>query len=405
MPADTKTYWRIPGETGIPTEFDFAGIERRRRRRRSLWPYPRDRPQPRAISTTSITARSCCPIELAAPAGAGAALEAAITLGICSDICVPAQAKFSLPLDFGAPDAGAVAPPRPGRGARPRSRWDQPGRAVRRRRRPLPDGSRIAGLDPADRSRNRVIADVGDPSILFETPQKSPDGAYGRCKLLGGAGTKELGGPSRSIDIHDALGPLCGLPRDRRRAVAARPTNIGIRSMIKPATRCRPFPSSSSMPRALIDVDTRDVLGKGIVVLFARARRLHAHLRHAATCRASSPTPASSGRRHRAASSAPRSTTTMSSKAWAERSEALGKIDFIADAAGTFAEALGLAKDFPILGGRRYARFAMIIRDGVVESAVRAGRRGRDSERRACHSAGAAGRGCVSRVWGKCVDG
>jgi glutaredoxin/glutathione-dependent peroxiredoxin len=53
-------------------------------------------------------------------------------------------------------------------------------------------------------------------------------------------------------------------------------------------------------------------------------------------------------------------------KAWAERSEALGKIDFIADAHGRLAEALGLAKDFGDLG-RRFARFAMIAKDGVVQ--------------------------------------
>ena len=54
-------------------------------------------------------------------------------------------------------------------------------------------------------------------------------------------------------------------------------------------------------------------------------------------------------------------------QAWAERSEALGKIDFIADANAHFAEALGLAKDNPNLGGRRFARFAMLLRDGVVD--------------------------------------
>jgi peroxiredoxin len=51
---------------------------------------------------------------------------------------------------------------------------------------------------------------------------------------------------------------------------------------------------------------------------------------------------------------------------WAEVSDALGKVDFIADAHGAFAEALGLAKDFGDLG-RRFARFAMIAKDGVVE--------------------------------------
>ncbi|MBI4922856.1 MAG: peroxiredoxin [Devosia nanyangense] len=53
-------------------------------------------------------------------------------------------------------------------------------------------------------------------------------------------------------------------------------------------------------------------------------------------------------------------------KAWAERSEAVGAVDFIADAKAEFAEALGLAKDFSDLG-RRFRRFAMIIKDGVVE--------------------------------------
>lgn len=52
-------------------------------------------------------------------------------------------------------------------------------------------------------------------------------------------------------------------------------------------------------------------------------------------------------------------------KAWAERSEALGKVDFIADAHARLAEALGLDKSFPDLG-KRYLRFAMVIEDGVV---------------------------------------
>jgi peroxiredoxin len=53
-------------------------------------------------------------------------------------------------------------------------------------------------------------------------------------------------------------------------------------------------------------------------------------------------------------------------RAWAERSEALGKVDFIADARGEFAQALGLTKDFDSLG-RRFRRFAMIVCHGAVE--------------------------------------
>ncbi len=52
-------------------------------------------------------------------------------------------------------------------------------------------------------------------------------------------------------------------------------------------------------------------------------------------------------------------------KAWAERSDALGKVDFIADGEGLLADAMGLSKQIPGMG-KRFGRFAMIIRDGVV---------------------------------------
>lgn len=53
--------------------------------------------------------------------------------------------------------------------------------------------------------------------------------------------------------------------------------------------------------------------------------------------------------------------------AWAERSEALGRVDFIADAGAHLADALGLSKQMEHLGGKRFKRFAMIIDDGIVQ--------------------------------------
>jgi len=56
-------------------------------------------------------------------------------------------------------------------------------------------------------------------------------------------------------------------------------------------------------------------------------------------------------------------------KAWAEASGALDKIDFIADGNAELAEALGLAKDMSGSGmGKRFARSAMVIRDGIVDA-------------------------------------
>lgn len=56
-------------------------------------------------------------------------------------------------------------------------------------------------------------------------------------------------------------------------------------------------------------------------------------------------------------------------KAWAEASGALDQIEFLADGNGDFARALGLDKDFSQFGmGTRYARAAMIVRDGVADA-------------------------------------
>lgn len=54
-------------------------------------------------------------------------------------------------------------------------------------------------------------------------------------------------------------------------------------------------------------------------------------------------------------------------KAWAEASQALGEIDFLADGDGELADATGLSKIYPGMG-KRYTRSAMIIRNGVVDA-------------------------------------
>jgi peroxiredoxin len=56
-------------------------------------------------------------------------------------------------------------------------------------------------------------------------------------------------------------------------------------------------------------------------------------------------------------------------KSWAEASNALGDVDFIADGNGLFAKSLGLDKDMSDSGmGQRYRRAAMLIDNGTVEA-------------------------------------
>ena len=202
MPRNTNTYWRIPGETGIPTELDFAASS-------GLanptvhWPYP-EIDRSRGYLDYAYYGPVVLPIEFEAGEG-GTILDVAVTLGVCSDICVPATAKLTLPISFGAPDAAqsirldqAVA--------RTPILWDQPGQ---------PFGTVEAGFDGSlhllspDPSVDpaSVIADVGDPSILFETPQKSPDGNLWTLKPLGGEAHKGLEGSSVQLTFVTPKGP------------------------------------------------------------------------------------------------------------------------------------------------------------------------------------------------------
>lgn len=201
MPANTNTYWRIPGETGIPTEFDFAasvGIAAPI----VHWPYP-EIDRSRGFMDYVYYGHVVLPVELEAEA-TGATLAVEVTLGICSDICVPAVATFSLPLDFATSDPGQSVRLDQAMAETP-ILWDQPGR---------PFGSVEAGFDGSlhllspDPSVDpaSVIADVGDPSILFETPQKSRDSALWTLKPLAGGAGKELVGSSVQLTFRTPLG-------------------------------------------------------------------------------------------------------------------------------------------------------------------------------------------------------
>ncbi len=202
MPHNTNTYWRIPGETGIPTEFDFtasSGLTEPT----VHWPYP-EIDRSRGYMDYAYYGPVVLPIEFEAGEGA-AVLDVAVTLGVCSDICVPATAKLTLPLTFAAPDAAQSIRLDQAMAETP-ILWGQPGQ---------PFGSVEAGLDgslhllspDASIDPASIIADVGDPSILFETPQKSPDGAIWTLKPLGGGVRKGLEGSSVQLTFETSKGP------------------------------------------------------------------------------------------------------------------------------------------------------------------------------------------------------
>ena len=98
-----KTYWRSPGEAGIPPEFDWSA-SRNVGSVRLHWP----RPQVYEISgyrTLVYPGELVLPVEIvAAEPGLPVTLAASVNLGVCDEICVPVS--FSITADL----SGASAP-------------------------------------------------------------------------------------------------------------------------------------------------------------------------------------------------------------------------------------------------------------------------------------------------------
>ncbi len=93
-----KTYWRNPGDSGLPPNFDWSR-SKNLKGARVLWPAPH-----RFIDSlgTSIGYKGevVFPVELSAQRpGEAIDLSLALEYAICKDICVPARAKLALRLD------------------------------------------------------------------------------------------------------------------------------------------------------------------------------------------------------------------------------------------------------------------------------------------------------------------
>lgn len=100
-----KTYWRAPGEGGIPPEIDWsqssnvAGVT-------FHWPVPEVIHQG-GMTTIGYKHDLVLPVELVpAREGEPMHIDADVLVGICEEICVPLEAGFDtmLPADVTAPD-------------------------------------------------------------------------------------------------------------------------------------------------------------------------------------------------------------------------------------------------------------------------------------------------------------
>lgn len=190
MPDTLKTYWRVPGESGVPTELDLSasnGVEAAE----INWPFPGREVEAGALDNI-YRGYTVLPVRLHL-GGGGATVRGTLRMGICSDICVPVQASFVFPLDFSAPDRAQGLRITQARARVPLA-WDGEAEAIG-----------PVSFDPATKSLGfdvlakdvdvrSLIADVGDPAIIFGSPQKSPISGAVSIPLLSGISPGDLKG-------------------------------------------------------------------------------------------------------------------------------------------------------------------------------------------------------------------
>lgn len=156
-----KTYWRNPGESGLPPTFDWSRSENVEHVE-VRWPAPKRYED--AAGVAFVYARQVVLPLVVKPAAANKPVRLSVTIdyGICKDICIPAHAELDLPLSQDGPDRAAIE------------------KAMAKVPRPQPMGAQgdlsIVSLDKQDGAKPALSVSVRAPAgakpVLFaEAPE------------------------------------------------------------------------------------------------------------------------------------------------------------------------------------------------------------------------------------------
>jgi len=158
-----KTYWRAPGDAGIPPEFDWSSSQ-------NLRGVAIHWPSPSVFETAGYTTigyhdHLVLPVEIEpADPSRPVTLSAVIELGICRDICMPASLALSALVEApGAPDSAISA----ALAARPLTGREAGLSSISCAIEPIRDGLRLTAtlaLPPQGREET-VALETADPSV------------------------------------------------------------------------------------------------------------------------------------------------------------------------------------------------------------------------------------------------
>ncbi|MEH2511873.1 DsbC/DsbD-like thiol-disulfide interchange protein [Nitrobacteraceae bacterium AZCC 1564] len=91
-----KTYWRIPGDSGVPPRFDFSKSENIESVT-ILWPAPKKFPDGAGGTSLGYQKQVLLPLRIVAKsADKPVTLRAAISYAVCEKICIPVEANAEL---------------------------------------------------------------------------------------------------------------------------------------------------------------------------------------------------------------------------------------------------------------------------------------------------------------------
>jgi suppressor for copper-sensitivity B len=109
MAPGWHTYWRTPGDAGIPPEIDWTGSTNLARAE-IAWPAP-TRLSEHGLESYVYPDHALAPItiELARP-GESLSLRASVDYAACAEVCIPYHADLSLALPAGVATPGVEAP-------------------------------------------------------------------------------------------------------------------------------------------------------------------------------------------------------------------------------------------------------------------------------------------------------
>ena len=170
-----KTYWRAPGDGGIPPSFDWSG-SRNIAAVQFHWPVPGVFDQ-NGMQTIGYSDELILPIEMT-PRGPGdIRMRADLELGVCQDICLPMQVRLDTTLTEAdsQPDARISA----ALAARPATAREAGVTAVRCEVEPISDGLRLRAeiRMPAIGAAEVAVFETPDPAIWVSESAARREGA------------------------------------------------------------------------------------------------------------------------------------------------------------------------------------------------------------------------------------